>query len=74
MFFLITKSLTILVITTFTQQCFAISTVDNAQNGLCDQILNSDPFSIKLKMAYEKLLSNYPNNSWTKRASPYRLI
>jgi hypothetical protein len=28
----------------------------------------------QLKIAYEKLLSNYPGNSWTKRASPYRLI
>lgn len=28
----------------------------------------------QLKIAYEKLLSSYPNNIWTKRASPYRLI
>ncbi len=28
----------------------------------------------QLKKAYEKLLSNYPDNSWTKRAVPYRLL
>ncbi len=28
----------------------------------------------KLKEAYEKLLSNYPDSQWTKRASPYDLI
>lgn len=28
----------------------------------------------QLKIAYEKLLSHYPDNSWTKRATPYRLI
>ncbi|GAB6190776.1 tetratricopeptide repeat protein [Desulfocastanea catecholica] len=28
----------------------------------------------KLKEAYEKLLSNYPDSAWTKRAQPYRLL
>lgn len=28
----------------------------------------------QLKTAYETLLSDYPGNSWTKRAAPYRLI
>ncbi len=27
-----------------------------------------------LKEAYEKLSSNYPDNEWTKRAYPYRLL
>jgi len=28
----------------------------------------------KLKQAYEKLLKDYPNSAWTKRAQPYRLL
>jgi len=28
----------------------------------------------QLKEAYEKLISDYPNSPWTKRAEPYRLI
>ncbi len=28
----------------------------------------------KLKEAYEKLLRDYPDSVWTKRAAPYRLI
>jgi len=28
----------------------------------------------QLKIAYEKLLNDYPDSSWTKRAAPYRLI
>lgn len=28
----------------------------------------------KLKEAYEKLLSNYPDSAWAKRAQPYRLL
>lgn len=28
----------------------------------------------KLKDAYERLLTDYPDSRWTKRASPYRLI
>lgn len=28
----------------------------------------------KLKEAYEKLLSDYPDSAWTKRAQPYRLL
>ncbi len=28
----------------------------------------------QLKKAYEQLLSDYPDNSWTKRAVPYRLL
>lgn len=28
----------------------------------------------QLKMAYEKLLKNYPDTTWTKRAAPYRYI
>ena len=28
----------------------------------------------QLKIAYEKLLNDFPDNSWTKRAAPYRLI
>ena len=28
----------------------------------------------KLKEAYEKLLTNYPNSAWTDRASPFRLL
>ena len=28
----------------------------------------------KLKEAYEKLLRDYPESPWTKRASPYRLL
>ena len=30
--------------------------------------------SSRLKMTYEKLLSNYPDSTWTKRAYPYRLL
>ncbi len=28
----------------------------------------------KLKEAYKKLLSDYPDSAWTKRAQPYRLL
>jgi tetratricopeptide (TPR) repeat protein len=28
----------------------------------------------KLKEAYERLLTDYPDSQWTKRASPYRLL
>ncbi len=28
----------------------------------------------KLKEAYKKLLSDYPDRAWTERASPYRLL
>jgi tetratricopeptide (TPR) repeat protein len=28
----------------------------------------------KLKEAYEKLLSDYPDSTWTKRGKPYRLL
>jgi TolA-binding protein len=28
----------------------------------------------KLKEAYERLLTDYPDSKWTKRASPYRLL
>ncbi|MFT5699625.1 MAG: TolA-binding protein [Desulforhopalus sp.] len=27
--------------------------------------------SKRLKMAYEELRQNYPNNGWTKKAAPY---
>jgi hypothetical protein len=33
---------------------------------------NHDPS--QLKKAYERLLSDYPKSTWTKRANPYRLI
>ncbi|MGB3209797.1 MAG: thioredoxin fold domain-containing protein [Desulforhopalus sp.] len=33
---------------------------------------NNDP--TELKTVYEKMLSEYPDNSWTKKASPYRLL
>jgi hypothetical protein len=29
---------------------------------------------LELKTAYEKLLADYPDSSWAKRAAPYRLI
>jgi tetratricopeptide (TPR) repeat protein len=33
---------------------------------------NNDP--TQLKMTYEELLKKYPDNTWTKRAYPYRLL
>ena len=38
--------------------------------NLCKQ--KDDPK--QLKMAYEELRHNYPDNSWTKRAVPYRVF
>lgn len=40
--------------------------------GVCGYKSTNNPKL--LKEAYEKLAKDYPDNEWTKRASPYRLI
>jgi hypothetical protein len=41
-------------------------------SGVAAYKKSNDPS--KLKEAYEKLLSKYPDSAWTERAYPYRLI